>query len=294
MIRKLTMALAAPILLVSACAHEADQATALGQPALVAVRSTPDAAAEVGSARFEVTVAIESPDGAFQMVSTGGYVGDRMAMEMDLGSALSGLAEATGETIPKGLEEPLQMVVDGGTAYLRIPMLDGLTGVSGWLSATPEELEAAGGSLGVSEVTGDPSQLLDMLRGVADDVESVGSEDVRGVATTHYHATVDLDRALEEAPPAQRDQIRAQLEALDAELGAIPVDVWVDGDGLARRLVVDLGAAAASAIGPGGTATMTVELFDYGEDVPIDVPDAADTTPIGDVLGAFGGLGEER
>jgi hypothetical protein len=57
--------------------------------------------------------------------------------------------------------------------------------------------------------------------------------------------------------------------------------------------VVDLGAVAATAMGAGGTATMTMELFDYGQDVQIDVPDASETTPISDVLGAFGALGEE-
>jgi hypothetical protein len=293
MFRKLTMVVAAPVLLVSACAHEADVATVIGEPALIAVRSAPDEAAKAGSAHFEVTVSLESPEGAFEMVSTGGYSGHRMAMEMDLGSALAGLAQAAGEGLPEGFDEPLRVVVDGTTTYLRLPMLDGLTGVKGWLSATPEELEATGGSLGLSEATSDPSQLLEMLRGVADDVESVGPDEVRGVATTRYHGTVDLDRAIDHAPAARRDQIRAQLEALDADLGSVPVDVWVDADGLARRMVVDLGAVAATAMGAGGTATMTMELFDYGQDVQIDVPDASETTPISDVLGAFGALGEE-
>lgn len=293
MIRKLALALVAPVLVASACAHPADVAMITGDAALVALRSAPEAAARAGSARFEATVALESPDGAFTLTSSGAYSGTRMAMEMDLGSALAGLAAGAGDDLPAGFDEPMQVVVDGDTAYLRIPMLSGLTGVEGWLSATAEELEAAGGTLGLGEVTGDPSQILQVLRGIAADVESVGSEEVRGVPTTRYHATVDLDRAIDQAPPARRHQIRAQVEGLGARLGAVPVDVWVDADGLVRRMVVDLGEVAAAAMGADGTATMTLELFDYGEDVPIDVPDPSDTTPIGQVLGAFGGGGEE-
>jgi hypothetical protein len=292
MLRKLALALVAPLLVTGACAQEADGTQVLtGATGVAALRAAPDAATDAGSARFEMTVAFDSPDGSFEIVSTGAYRGDQLAMEMDLGAALAGLGDLGDEPIPEGFDEPMQIVVDGTTAYLRIPMLQALTGTSGWLSATPEELAAAGGSLGVTGGTGDPSQLLDTLRGVAGAVDEVGPDEVRGVATTRYRATVDLADAIERAPEVQREEMQAMLDQLGADVTSIPVDVWVDADGLARRLVMDFGDLAAQVMGVDGSATLTLELFDYGEDVTIEIPDPSEVTPIGGLLGAFGGQG---
>jgi hypothetical protein len=293
MVRKLILALAAPLLLAGACANQADETQVLtGAAAVSALQAAPDAAAEAGSGRFEMTIAIDAPDGAFEIMSSGGYSGDRMTMEMDFGSALAGLVAGSGESIPPGLDEAMQIVVDGGTSYVRIPMLQALTGDTGWISATPEELSAAGGSLGLSGGTTDPSQLLEILRGVADDVAEAGRDEVRGVPTTRYRATVDLAKAVERAPAAQRDALATAFDEL-GEVEAVPVEVWVDADGLARRLVMDFGQLVAQAMGGTGTATMTLELFDYGEDVEIQVPPASETTPLSEAFGAFGGLGGE-
>lgn len=290
MLRKLTLALLAPLLVTGACAHEADSTQVLtGATAVAALRAAPDAATDAGSARFEMTVALHSPDGSFEVVSTGAYSGDQMAMEMDLGAALAGLGAPGDEPLPDGFDEPMQIVIDGTTAYLRIPMLQGLTGTSGWLSATPEELAAAGGSLGVTGGTGDPSHLLDTLRGIAGDVDEVGPDEVRGVATTRYRATVDLGQAIDQAPEAQREDLRTMLDQLGSDVASIPVEVWVDADGLARRFVMDFGDLAAQTMGVDGSATLTLELFDYGEDVAIEVPDPSEVTPIGGLLGSFGG-----
>lgn len=291
MLRKLTLALVAPLLVTGACAQEADGTQVLtGATAVAALRAAPDTAADAGSARFEMTVAFEAPDGSLEIVTTGAYRGDQLAMEMDLG-ALAGLANPGDEALPDGFDEPMEIVVDGTTAYLRIPMLQALTGTSGWLSATPDELEAAGGSLGVAGASGDPSQLLDTLRGVAGEVEEVGAEEVRGVATTRYRATVDLGQALDQAPEAQREELQAMLDELGGDVASIPVDVWVDADGLARRLVMDFGDLAAQTMGVDGSATLTLELFDYGEDVTIEIPDPSEVTPIGGLLDSFGGRG---
>lgn len=292
MLRKLTLALVAPLFVLGACAQEADGTQVLtGATALAAVRAAPDAAADAGSGRFEMTVAFDAPDGSFEILSTGAYSGEKMMVEVDFGDALAGLGAPGDEPIPGGFDEPLQIVVDGASAYLRIPMLQALTGSTGWLSATPEELAAAGGSLGVTAGSGDPSQLLDTLRGVAGEVDEVGTEEVRGVATTRYRATVDLGRAIDEAPEAQREEVRAMLDGLGSDVASVPVEVWVDADGLARRFVMDFGDLAAQVMGADGSATITVELFDYGEDVAIEIPDPSEVTPIGGLLGSLGGQG---
>ena len=117
---------------------------------------------------------------------------------------------------------------------------------------------------------------------------------MRGVATTHYEATMDLARALEEAPAHQR----ARLEEMFEQLGGgddladveIPVDVWVDDDDLPRRLRMDMGQVLGAA-GTRGEMTMTMDLFDYGEPVDIEIPSADEVTPFSEALGGFGGGG---
>jgi hypothetical protein len=293
MLRKLTVALGAPLLAltsvaVGACAKEAKLEAV---DPIAAVQAVPDATDDAGSGRFEMTVAIESPDGTFDITATGGFAGHRMAMAMDLGDALTGLlGGAGGGSLPAGFDEPMQVVVDGTTAYVRLPMLEGLLGTSGWLAATPEDLDTVG-ALGFGAGTSDPSQLLQALRGMADDVEEVGHEQIRGEDTTRYRGTLDLSKALDQVPEDRRAALEQQLEGFDTELADVPAEVWVDEDGLARRLRLDFADLATQQVGSATSATLTLELFDYGDDVTVDVPPADETTPIGDVLGGLGGFG---
>ncbi len=287
MSRKLALALVAPLLALAACSSDGGDKVEALDP-IAAVQAVPDAAAEAGSALFEMTISIDAPEGAFDLTSTGGWSGDRMRMEMDLGSALAGLGAGAG-SLPDGADEPMQVVLDGGTAYLHIPMLAGLTGTSGWLTVTPDAMGQIG-DLGLSSGTSDPSQMLQALRGVSDDIEEVGKEDIRGEPTTHYRATADLTRAIEAAPEAQRDRLQQQLEGFDAELDEVPVDVWVDGEGRARRVTFDFADMADGLLGGAGSASLTMDIFDYGQPVDVEIPDPSDTTPIEDVLG-FGGRG---
>ena len=74
--------------------------------------------------------------------------------------------------------------------------------------------------------------------------------------------------------------IEAQLDQLGET--SIPVDVWVDADGLVRRMQLDMGGML------GGTATLTIELFDYGQPVDIEVPSPDDVRSLTDGLGIFG------
>ena len=96
----------------------------------------------------------------------------------------------------------------------------------------------------------DPAQLLQYLRSTSK-VEKRGTATVRGVQTTHYVARI------------QPKQLKK----------TVPVDVWVDGQGLVRRLRV-----ATQQV------TATVDLFDFG-DVSIDVPSKSDTVDLSNMLG---------
>jgi hypothetical protein len=91
-----------------------------------------------------------------------------------------------------------------------------------------------------------PVTLLAMLRAASRETERIGEEDVRGVPTVEYRLTVHCEEA-----------------DLVCEGESAPVDVWIDDEGLVRRLFLDANGMAG-----------TVEFFDFGIDVDIQPPAA--------------------
>lgn len=125
---------------------------------------------------------------------------------------------------------------------------------------------------------------LEHLRGVSEDVEVLGEEEVRGVTTTHYRFTVSAERlrAAEESEPDF-------LEAFEVE--SLPSEVWVDGDGLPRRMTF---ALDRSLQGTDLRIVVLAEFSDFGGPVEIEVPPEGDITPAEDstqaALSCFGGI----
>ncbi|MDP1806442.1 MAG: hypothetical protein Q8K72_14805 [Acidimicrobiales bacterium] len=278
---KLAALLTAILLAATACATEADRAQVhTGAASLAAVRGAPDAAAAVTTARFELTVAMAVEGRSLEMTSSGAFdrPGGRLAIDLDLSGLLgqAGLA---------GADQPMQVVIDGSTAYLRLPMLEPLTGTSGWLAADVASLDELERSALFGAAAADPSSALEVLRGSSDDLEVVGPESIRGLPTTHYRTTVDLADALDAAPEVAR-MLDGPATELPVDLGAVPVDVWLDDAGLVHRLVIAIEPTHGAA--PPVTATLTLELFDHGRPVDIEVPQAHEVTPADEVLGSLG------
>ena len=143
--------------------------------------------------------------------------------------------------------------------------------------------DAAGGSENQSSEarTSTPDEVtseLQYLRGVSDSVEETGRDWVRGVATTHYEAEIDLDRAAEQGSPKLRELFRQAKEELGAE--TLPVETWLDDDGRVRRFKMDvpLESAELSDAGvDGARVTLTEEIYDYGAPVTVKAPPEDDT-----------------
>ncbi len=94
-----------------------------------------------------------------------------------------------------------------------------------------------------------PDRLLKELIKSSKRVENLGSQDIRGVTTTHYRAQLDA----------------AKLE-IDANRDEVAVDAWIDQQGLPRRVRVPLGAEGAAII----------DLFDFGVPVDVKAPPASE------------------
>src|SRR5580704_188006 len=138
------------------------------------------------------------------------------------------------------LGEPQEAIYDGANTYLRVG--------GSW---TGFFLGDPGGPRGVN----DPLWPLDALFGVRDAVE-IGAESVRGVAATHYRLTIDLARADAALPTGV-----TVPDGPYRRLSQIPAEVWLDADGLARRIAVMTDPTA----GDGSTPMWSiVELWDFG------------------------------
>jgi hypothetical protein len=138
--------------------------------------------------------------------------------------------------------------------------------------------------------SGDPTAGLQMLAN-AKTVKELGKEKVRGAETTHYRVTVDIRDVAEKAPAEARETMRQMASWYIDPLQT--TDVWIDGDGRARRSEADVDGAnlkmpdclsAAQSKNPfGGKTHVSFELFDFGKKVDIKVPAANDVVDIADL-----------
>lgn len=281
-----TVALVATLLL-SACAEPASPSSPGPRPqreVVESVEGVADAAADAGSARFRVSLRVDATDGvsdpvAIDITTTGAFDGARRELRSDMGAAFAAIGDGDGEGLPPGFDQPVELVVDADMTYLRAPILDELLGVGTWVggerakASSEDRLDGLGVPAIGAGISGiDPLPVLDALSD-ASQVEALGTDEVDGVELRHFAARIDLAGVLTGM----------------GSLRELPAELWIDDMGRPRRLVVDLGepadvlgATETSPVGVdvAGSATMTVELYDYGAAIEILPPDQAEVLPI--------------
>jgi hypothetical protein len=239
--------------------------------------------AEVGSARVSFTGTMSGvPGGPFTFEGEGEFSGQQGRMTFDM----SDLGAATGGAFGGEME----MVMDGLVIYIKFPpqVASQLPGGKEWIRI---DLKAAGEELGVDfedlmqlQQT-DPTQTLQYLRGASDDFERVGSEQVRGVETTHYRGTVDLRKALERIPADSREAFERVLELVgDTKM---PFEVWIDDDGLARRMKYEQPLPAGES-GEEMTMVLTTDMYDFGVEVDVEPPADDEVLDLQELMGLSG------
>jgi hypothetical protein len=180
--------------------------------------------------------------------------------------------------LPGGMK--IDEVLDHFVIYMRSPLFQkGLPGGKSWMKV---DLRKTTQQLGLdpSQFSTDPTKALDQLRAVSGNVERVGHESVRGVATTHYRAKVDLRRYATLAPPARRDAARRGVERLIKLTGTsgFPEDVWVDSHKHIRRFAMQFRMKLPNLPGESKTSMkLQEELYDFGARVHVEVPPADQT-----------------
>lgn len=174
-----------------------------------------------------------------------------------------------------------RFVTEGSVIYAQVPAdRQPLASGKPWVSfdGGPAALEGLGG-IGQGGLDA-------LLPGASGTSKPVGSEEVRGVSTTHHRLNVDADALIKTILERQAAQVPGGvapgLDQLgrDVTIDVAPVDIWLDDDDRVRRveLAMDISAGGISV-----KVTVRHELFDFGTPVRIEIPEAAAVHPVGDL-----------
>jgi hypothetical protein len=172
----------------------------------------------------------------------------------------------------------MQMIGDEATMYMYMSsdLFGSLPGGRKWMGL---DLSLLGGSDAPLPADGDAMGELAILETVADDVQKLGEEDVRGVSTTRYHGEVDVSERTEQLREEGAEKLASEIE----EDPPMQIEVWIDSDGLVRRMRYV--KAERGEDGEKAPATdMRVDFFDFGIEPEIELPDSNevfDATAIG-------------
>jgi hypothetical protein len=183
-----------------------------------------------------------------------------------------------------GMDPSLEMIMDGRKGlvmYMRSPLFKRMAGDK-WLKLDMAKLAKKqgldlNGLMNANQA--DPSQSLDMLM-ASNDAQKIGYDRVRGVFTTHYRLSVNLERLAKE-----NKTYRKMVDMLKQTTGvtSYPAEAWIDDKGRIRRLKIDM--SVNSPTGGAFTMSMTMELYAFGIKVDVPPPPASDVLDAAALLG---------
>ena len=273
--------------------------TACGQPgassdpnAAALIAASADATSDAGSARMSMVMTMSMPEGQsmpqggdLTMNAEGAYDFANRRGEMTMTMELP---EGAG---PMSGTQKIDMVFEDLVIYMRYPFMTEMApGSKPWIRMDLEEIgQQAGMDYGsmMQSGTSDPSQMLEWLRGVSGDVQVVGEEEVRGAPATHYKGSIDFNKVADQAPEELREQMKASIEAMTEAIGTstVPFEVWIDEQGRAVRMAQSFEFEQGTTAG--ASMSMTVDIFDFGTAVDIEVPPASETTDFQELMGSM-------
>jgi len=277
--RRVALAVAIPVAAAALTACGSDEGSPADEGRNVVARAAEDTLAE-GSSSFALDATIDIAAAGRQVTGTFTGEGDFDFAEAR-GSYTLDLTDLVGQLgVPGSVTG--EALRDGTVVYLNVPLISSFApGVKEWIKIDLGSNASVGGfDLGRFTELVDPSLYLTYLTAASGETDEVGAEDLDGTQVTHYSASVDLERALEEAPASQASTIQALL---DAGTSSLPVDVWIGADGLVRRLFFEFAAGDQPGIG-----SVAVELSGFGVDVSFDLPSPDEVTDVAELQGEVG------
>lgn len=225
----------------------------------------------------------EEPGARFTMTAT--YTSSALprAMTAHGGGAynsLTGLSEArlTMDSPVTGRVE-IEAVGDGTSFYMRgNPISDELPEGKEWMKVEP----FLGHSQEEAMLGSDAASSLQMLSSTSG-VRPVGGEEVRGVPTRRFRATVGLEEYGALLREEGKDDLAEQYEKYATLMPTPPlVEAWIDAQGIVRRnrMVMTMPTEPGQ---PSLRMDMRMDLYDFGAQPEIQLPDDSavfDMTPL--------------
>jgi hypothetical protein len=253
----------APVLATTGCGTSAT---------LDPVAHAADATTHAGGAQVAISGSVGVPGLGFSLTLSGHGQFNFSAHEGSLTLAISGLPPSAQAKLGASSLE-MNELFKSGSVYVGSPLFAGkLPGGARWVRL---DLARVGGALGldpssVMSGSADPSQFLSYLK-ASGGVSPVGHDSVRGVPTTHYTGSLDLEKIAEGQPGSNRAQVRAAFQKVISQLGqkTIPVEVWIDAHQLVRKV------AFALHLHPQGQALdaqFQAEYFSFGPTSSVTPP----------------------
>ncbi len=229
-------------------------------PGAATTQAAGDSANAVLTSSVDKTFAAKNAKVRFDVKSTSNGKPITIGGDGVLDLAQKKFALTTDLPADSGISGELEIRVIGNVLYVKLPANAAIiTGGKPWIKVGAAAADNLGSMGALSQ---DPTQLLSALRSVSSNVTTVGTEDVRGVTTTHYRAVIDLAKAARSNPDASQE-----LDRYKAQLGStsLPANVWIDKDGYLRRLVVTITPPPGSVSAADGAVTVSVEMYDFGQ-----------------------------
>lgn len=255
-------ALAAAALAVAGCGSSGSTVDPVAQAA--------DATSKAGGAQMTFTGDFAMAGVNMKMTGSGFF--NYRSGEGNLSFQMSGLPQLGSRTLA------MTELMKSSTVYVGSDLFAGkLPGGARWLKLDLGRFVSAMG-MSPEQLTGgqsNPAQYLQYLKASGGTVKIVGHERVRGVPTTHYSGSVDLAKAADRLPSADRGKLRQAMSKLISQTGSrsLPVEVWIDDRHLVRRMTMRMPLAASA--GTGGV-TIAIELFGFGPTPTVKAPPAGD------------------
>jgi len=228
-----------------------------------------------GAAHVRLGIVLKGHGRTVRLHATGAIDGTSAEMSFRLGSLL-GRSGIPAGAIPSGVRAKLrhgslkEVALEQNGDYvifLRLGVLSSqLPGGMKWIKLDVTQLgKSAGVDLSklMSGSQLQPTDLLSMLETEGANVHKLGPATIDGIATTRYHVTIDPAKALQSS-----GLTGPLLSRIAAHAKTVSENVWIDGNGLVRR--VAFGYSAPQADTP--RMAMTMDISDYGTHVTIAAP----------------------
>lgn len=190
---------------------------------------------------------------------------------------------------PPGIVDDINILSQGSFVYYQVPerLASQFQGKK-WVKLDNSAFQEQQVELNPTSASGNqPQTFFEYYDNVSEsDIEEVGSEELRGVGTTHYRVNLTLDDLYAGVNPEMRKQLIDQAQQTGLEMK--PSEIWLDKEGFARKMTISMGAKSEEG---SFESVMTMELYDFGAKIDLAFPSdsevfvASDPSALGPIFG---------